>query len=51
MDLGMEPMYFNSVWELIDLPKGVKPIARKWIYKRKRDSVGTVQTFKARLIA
>ena len=47
----MESMYFNSVWELVDLPEGVKPIGCKWIYKRKRDSAGKVQTFKARLLA
>ncbi|TYK05792.1 gag/pol protein [Cucumis melo var. makuwa] len=40
MDLEMESMYFNSVWELIDLPEGVKPIGCKWNYKRKRDSTG-----------
>ncbi|KAL4035917.1 hypothetical protein IC575_004627 [Cucumis melo] len=51
MDLEMESMYFNSVWELVDLLEGVKPIGCKWIYKRKRDSAGKVQTFKARLVA
>ncbi|KAA0034969.1 gag/pol protein [Cucumis melo var. makuwa] len=51
MDLKMESMYFNSVWKLIDLHEGVKPIGCKWIYKRKIDSVGKVQTFKARLVA
>ncbi|KAL0541547.1 hypothetical protein IC582_021599 [Cucumis melo] len=51
MDLEMESIYFNSVWELVDLPEGVKPIGCKWIYKRKRDSAGKVQTFKARLVA
>ncbi|TYK29165.1 gag/pol protein [Cucumis melo var. makuwa] len=51
MDLEMESMYFNSVWELVDLPEWVKPIGCKWIYKRKRDSAGKVQTFKARLVA
>ncbi|TYK11909.1 gag/pol protein [Cucumis melo var. makuwa] len=40
MDLEIESMYFNSVWELVDLPEGVKPIGCKWIYKRKRDSAG-----------
>ncbi|KAA0048170.1 Retrovirus-related Pol polyprotein from transposon TNT 1-94 [Cucumis melo var. makuwa] len=42
MDLEMESMYFNSVWELIYLPKGVKSIGCKWIYKRKRDSAEKV---------
>ena len=51
MNLEMESMHFNSVWELVDLPEGVKPIGCKWIYKRKRDSTGKVQTFKARLVA
>ncbi|KAA0050105.1 gag/pol protein [Cucumis melo var. makuwa] len=51
MDLEMESMYFNSVWELVDLPEGVKPIGCKWIYKKKRDSAGKVQTFKVRLVA
>ncbi|TYK03188.1 gag/pol protein [Cucumis melo var. makuwa] len=51
MDLEIESMYFNSVWEVVDLSEGVKPIGCKWIYKRKRDSAGKVQTFKARLVA
>ncbi|KAA0050040.1 gag/pol protein [Cucumis melo var. makuwa] len=51
MDLEMESMYFNSVWTLVDQPNDVKPIGCKWIYKRKRDQAGKVQTFKARLVA
>ena len=51
IDLYMESMYSNSVWELVDQPDGVKPIGCKWIYKRKRGSDGKVQTFKARLVA
>ena len=51
MNLEMESMYSNSVWELVDLPDGVKPIGSKWIYKRKRGIDGKVETFKARLVA
>ncbi|KAA0041207.1 gag/pol protein [Cucumis melo var. makuwa] len=51
MDLEMKSMYFNSVWELVDLPERVKSIGCIWIYKRKRDLAGKVQTFKARLVA
>ena len=51
MDLEMESMYSNSVWTLVDQPNDVKPIGCKWIYKRKRDQAGKVQTFKARLVA
>ena len=34
MDREMESMGSNSVWSLIEAPKGVKPIGCKWIYKR-----------------
>ena len=36
MNLEMESMYSNSVWELVDQPDEIKPICCKWIYKRKR---------------
>ena len=44
-------LYSNSVWSPIEAPKGVKPIGCKWIYKRKRQPDGKVETFKARLVA
>ncbi|TYK00851.1 gag/pol protein [Cucumis melo var. makuwa] len=50
IDLEMESMYSNSVWTLVDQQNDVKPIGCKWIYKRKRDQAGKVQTFKARLV-
>ena len=40
MDREMESMYSNSVWSLVEAPKGVKPIGCKWIYKRKSDQMG-----------
>ncbi|KAA0040456.1 gag/pol protein [Cucumis melo var. makuwa] len=51
MNLEMESMYFNSIWDLIDRHDGVKPVGCKWIYKRKRGEDGQVQTFRARLVA
>ena len=51
MDREMESIYSNSVWSLVEAPKGVKPIRCKWIYKRKRQPNGKVETFKARLVA
>ena len=41
----------NGVWDLVPLPKGVKPIGCKWIFKTKRDSKGDVERYKARLVA
>ncbi|KAA0040688.1 gag/pol protein [Cucumis melo var. makuwa] len=51
MDVEMESMYSNCVWTLVDQPSEVRPISCKWIYKRKRDQDGKVQTFKAQLVA
>ena len=50
MEQEMESMYSNSVWELVDLHKSVRPIGCKWIYKKKRGVDGKVETFKARLV-
>ena len=50
MDREMESIYSNSVWSLVEAPKGVKPIGCTWIYKRKRRPDGKVETFKARLV-
>ncbi|EXB95627.1 hypothetical protein L484_003312 [Morus notabilis] len=35
MKLEIESMYSNLVWQLIDLPEGIKPIGCKWIFKRR----------------
>ena len=35
MNVEMESMDSNKVWELVDLPEGIKPIRCKWVYKRK----------------
>ena len=51
MNREMESMYSNSVWSLVEVPKRVKPIGCKWIYKRKRGLDGKVKAFKARLVA
>ena len=51
MNTEMDSMKTNSVWELVDLPDGIKPIGCKWIYKKKRDANGRVETYKARLVA
>ena len=47
----MESMEINSVWTLVDPPKGIKPIGCKWIFKRKIGADGKVATYKAHLVA
>jgi transposase InsO family protein len=41
----------NEVWDLVDLPTGRTPIGSKWVLKIKRKSDGTIDRFKARLVA
>ena len=47
----MDSMYDNKVWTLVDPPEGVKPIGCKWVFKKKIDMDGNVQTYKGRLVA
>ena len=51
MNQEMESMYFNLVWELVDLPERFRPIRNKCIYKRKKGPDGQVKTYKTRLFA
>ncbi|KAL0462789.1 UNVERIFIED_CONTAM: Retrovirus-related Pol polyprotein from transposon TNT 1-94 [Sesamum latifolium] len=47
----MDSMDSNQVWTLVDLPKGVKPVGCKWVYKHKLGAGREITTFKARLVA
>ncbi|KAK8662901.1 hypothetical protein V6N13_024787 [Hibiscus sabdariffa] len=47
----MDSMSENQVWTLVEPPKGVKPIGCKWVFKKKTDMDGNVQTYKGRLVA
>ena len=46
----MKSMQDNDVWDLLKLPKSVKPIGCKWIFKTKRDSKSNVERYKACLV-
>lgn len=41
----------NKTWDLADLPKGAKAIGLKWIFKIKRNSDGSINKYKSRLVA
>jgi Reverse transcriptase (RNA-dependent DNA polymerase) len=47
----IQSMYDNTVWNLVAPPVGVKPIANKWVFKRKIDMDGYMTVYKARLVA
>nr|GEU39194.1 peroxidase 9 [Tanacetum cinerariifolium] len=40
----------NHTWELVDLPRGCKPLGYKWIFKKKMKTDGTNDKYKARLV-
>jgi hypothetical protein len=47
----MEAHLENGTWELVTLPPGRKAIGSKWVFKAKRNPDGTVERYKACLIA
>ncbi|KAG8485771.1 hypothetical protein CXB51_019116 [Gossypium anomalum] len=46
----MDSMYENQVWTLVDPPERIKPIGCKWVFKKKTDMDGNVQTYKGQLV-
>ncbi|KAK8694592.1 hypothetical protein V6N13_072140 [Hibiscus sabdariffa] len=47
----MDSMSENQVWTLVEPPGRIKPIGCKWVFKKKNDKDGNVQTYKGRLVA
>jgi hypothetical protein len=41
----------NGTWEFVDQPYGCKPIGCKWVFKKKFRPNGTIERYKARLVA
>ena len=41
----------NETWDLVELPSGRTSIGSKWVFKVKYKSDGTVERFKAQLVA
>ena len=51
MDEEMRALDHNQTWELVRLPKGKKPVGCRWVYTIKCNSDGTLERYKARLVA
>ncbi|XP_074288117.1 uncharacterized protein LOC141613279 [Silene latifolia] len=41
----------NGTWKIVSLPSGKRPIGCKWVYKVKLKADGTLERYKARLVA
>ncbi|GKD47346.1 retrotransposon protein, putative, ty1-copia subclass [Tanacetum coccineum] len=50
MNVEMQSMKDNEVWNLVDLPPNGKIIGSKWLFKKKTNMDGAVHTYKACLV-
>lgn len=50
MNEELDSLAKNDVWELVDRPKG-NIVSNKWVLKTKRKADGTIERYKARLVA
>ena len=50
MDEKYWSLMMNDTWDLVTLPKGIKLVRFKWVYRTKYASYGSVEIIKARLV-
>ncbi|GJW67679.1 retrotransposon protein, putative, ty1-copia subclass [Tanacetum coccineum] len=48
MNVEMQSMKDNQVWNLVDLPPNCNTVRSKWLFKKKTDMDGNIHTYKAR---
>nr|GEX29094.1 putative retrotransposon Ty1-copia subclass protein [Tanacetum cinerariifolium] len=51
INVEMQSMKDNEVWDLVDLPPNGKTVGSKWLFKKKTAMDGALHTFKAHLVA
>ena len=51
MRTEIDSLHDNSVWKLVQLPEGQKPVGSKWVFKVKTNADGSIKRCKARLVA
>nr|GEW52149.1 retrotransposon protein, putative, Ty1-copia subclass [Tanacetum cinerariifolium] len=50
MNVEMQFMKDDEVWDLVDLPPNGKTVGSKWLFKKKTDVDGAIHIFKAHLV-
>ena len=51
MDEEMKALLQNDTWEVVDLPRDKKTVGCRWVYTLKCKSDGSLDRYKARLVA
>ena len=51
MEEELEWMQKNQVWDLVDMPSNWKAIGNKWVLKIKWKAYGSIENYKAWLVA
>ena len=51
MSEELSALDLQGTWELVPLPSHVVPITSKWVFKIKTKSDGSIERYKARLVA
>ena len=51
MEVEMQSLEENNIWDFVELPEGRRAIGSKWVYKAKTGTDGLIEPYKARLVA
>ena len=51
MNEELNALHKNHIWDIVDLPPSQSVVGCKWVYKIKTKADGSIERYKARLIA
>jgi len=51
MNNEIEALHKNNTWELVSRPRNKKVLTNRWVFKTKYNKDGSVNIYKARLVA